>query len=69
MNPTLRYARPEQLFLGDAPLVGFGQAEVIAAPVAATSPWTVALVTSVVSAAAGWALEEVSRRARGKRRR
>lgn len=69
MTPAeLRYVHPEQLFLGDAPLVGFGQAEVIAAP-AATSPWTVALVTSVVSAAAGWAIEEAARAASGRRRR
>jgi membrane protein YqaA with SNARE-associated domain len=44
------------------PVIGFGQVEALAVPVAATSPWTVALVTSVVGAATGWAIEEVARR-------
>jgi hypothetical protein len=53
---------------GAAPLVGFGQVE-LAAPAAAASPWAVALVTSVVGAAAGWTIEELARNVRGKRRR
>jgi len=51
------------------PVVGFGQVEALAVPATTTSPWTVALVTSVVSAVAGWAVEEVARKASGKKRR
>ena len=58
----------EQLFLGKAPVVGFGQGA-LAAPAAIASPWTVAIVTSVVGAATGWVLEEVALHARKKRRR
>jgi len=45
------------------PVVGFGTNE--ASPPTSTSkasPWTIALATSVVSAATGWAIEEVARR-------
>ena len=45
---------PEPTYLRGAPAVGFGQAEAVVAPVAAHSPWAVALATSVVGAAAGW---------------
>lgn len=49
--------------------IALGQAEAIYAPiVAAHSPWAVALVTSVVGAATGWVIEEVAKRARGRRR-
>ena len=34
----------------------------------AASPWAVALVTSVVGAVAGWTIEEVAKKARGRRR-
>jgi hypothetical protein len=51
------------------PVVGFGQAEAIVAPAATTSPWAVAIVTSIVSAAAGWALDEAAHHARKRRRR
>jgi len=54
--------------LGGHPVVGFGQVEALAVP-AATSPWTVALVTSVVGAATGWVIEEVARKTRKKRTR
>jgi hypothetical protein len=57
----------EQLSLGGTP-VGFGNAALIA-PVAATSPWKVALVTSVVSATAGWVIEEVAQRTIRKKKR
>ena len=43
------------------PVVGFGQVEAFAIPVA-TSPWKVAVVTSVIGAATGWVIEEVARR-------
>lgn len=47
---------------------GLGQA--FAAPtVAATSPWTIALVTSTVSAAAGWVIEEIATHVRRRKRR
>lgn len=49
-------------------VVGFGQSEALAAPVVVTSPWTVALVTSVVGAATGWVIEETARRVRKRRR-
>jgi len=61
---------PEQLRLGGAPVVGFGQHEMLIPAVArATSPWTVAITTSVVGAAAGWVLEEIAKSVRGRRRR
>ena len=50
------------------PVVGFGQAE-LAAPAVTTSPWALALATSVVGAATGWVIEEFAQRVRGKRRR
>jgi hypothetical protein len=54
----------EQISLKGAPAVGFGQAAALAAPAAVASPWVVALTTSVVGAAAGWAIEEIARRRR-----
>jgi hypothetical protein len=52
------------------PVVGFGQAEVVAPVAAATGPsaWTVAIVTSVVGGAASWVVEEIANKVRGKRR-
>jgi hypothetical protein len=55
--------------LGNVPVIGFGQAEVMMPLATPTSPWAVALVTSVVSAAAGWTIEELARNVRGRRRR
>lgn len=59
--------------LGGHPIVGFGQGEALALPAAAsvgiTSPWTVALTTSVVGAAAGWVIEEIVRSTRRRKRR
>lgn len=51
------------------PVVGFGEEEATP-PIApsTTSPWTIPLATSVVSAAAGWAIQEIARVARGGRR-
>lgn len=59
---TIRY--------GGHPVVGFGQDEPVApsAQKASTSPWPMLLVSSVVSAAAGWAIDEAAHRIRGKRR-
>lgn len=58
----------EQLFLGSVPAAGFGQAEVVAPAAPPTPSWALALATSVMSAAAGWAIEETARSIRGKRR-
>jgi hypothetical protein len=58
----------EQLVRGGAPIVGISEA--IAAPrVTGTSPWALAIATSVVGAAAGWVIEEVARKVRGRRKR
>ena len=54
---------------GGVPLVGFGQAEIVLPTAAATSPWTVALATSVVGAATGWVIEEIARNFRGRTQR
>jgi hypothetical protein len=59
----------EQLSLGGAPLVGFGQAEVVAPAAPRTSPWTIALATSAFSVATHWVLEGVTNKIRGRRRR
>jgi hypothetical protein len=59
--------RPETLTVRGAPVVGFGE-EAPAPPARSTSPWTIALATSVVSAAAGWTIEEVAKKFRKKRR-
>jgi hypothetical protein len=54
-------------------VVGFGQEEILAptaaTAVAATSPWRIALVTTVLSAATGWVIDEVVRVIRGKKKR
>jgi hypothetical protein len=59
---------PDQVMLSGTPLVGFGQAEIVAPAAVATSPWAVALATSVVGAATGWVIEEIATRVRGRRR-
>jgi hypothetical protein len=65
----------EQIFLNGVPVIGFGELPraapigVGSAPaVVATLPWGEIVASSVVSAAAGWALEEVVRSVRKKRR-
>jgi len=60
---------PERLFLGGAPTVGFGQIEAMAPAIPPSSPFTIALATSVMGAAAGWVIEEVALAVRGKRKR
>jgi len=58
-----------QIALGDGPTAaGVGQAALVVPAVKAVSPWAVALTTSVVGAAAGWALDEFSRSMRRRRR-
>ena len=65
----------EQVFLGGVPVVGFGDATVsvgvgtVAPAVVATLPWGEIVASSIVSAAAGWALDEAVRSMRKKRRR
>lgn len=51
------------------PVVGFGE-DAIVTPAAppTTSPWSMVLASSVVSAAAGWAIEGIARAATGRRR-
>jgi len=56
----------EQVFLGDGPVVGFGNP---ALAVPAATPWAEIIVTSVVSAAAGWALDEAATRFSSKKRK
>jgi hypothetical protein len=53
------------------PVVGFGVSEMPTPPtvVPKASPWPMVLASSVVSAAAGWAIDEIAHRVRGKRRR
>lgn len=51
------------------PVIGFGASEEPTPPAAtASSPWPMLLASSVVSAAAGWAIDEITHRVRGKRR-
>lgn len=57
----------EQLALGDAPVVGFGQEDLTPPATSSSSPWGMVVATSVVSAAAGWVIEEVARKFRGRR--
>lgn len=53
---------------GGYPVIGC--AEPVAPPVApGPGPWTIALTTTVVSAATGWVIEEIARSARRKRQR
>lgn len=50
--------------------VGFGEAVTTpSAKQTSASPWPMALATSVVGAAAGWAIEEIARKTMKKRRR
>jgi membrane protein YqaA with SNARE-associated domain len=58
---------PEQTYLRGAPTVGLGQVEAVVAPIAAHSPWGVAIATSVVGAFTGWAIEEIATHVRGRR--
>jgi hypothetical protein len=50
------------------PVIGFGASEEPAPP-PKVSPWPMVLATSVVSAATGWAIEEIARRTIRKRKR
>jgi hypothetical protein len=57
---------------GNCPVVGFGQGEMPVPPtvvVRGSSPWAVALTTSLVGATAGWVIEEIAQRVRRKQRR
>lgn len=51
------------------PVIGFGQAEIVA-PAVTTGPslWTTAILTSVVGGATSWVVEEIAKKVRGKRR-
>ena len=67
----IRARMPEQISRGGRSVAGFGQVEAAppAAAVVGTSPWAIALTTSVLGAATGWVIEEVARSVRRKRRR
>jgi hypothetical protein len=54
--------------LNGTPVVGFGDAAVALPSTATSSPWPMAIATSVVGAVTGWALQEVANATRGKRR-
>ena len=60
---------PVERISRDNILVGFGQVGTLAVPATTTSPWALALVTSVVGAATGWVIEEAARTARRRKRR
>lgn len=51
------------------PVVGFGDGELSSPAIAATSPWPMMLVTTVVSATTGWVLEEIAYKSRRRKRR
>lgn len=58
---TIRY--------GSHPVVGFGEEAVPSPPTTkASSQWPMVLASSVVSAAAGWAIDEVAHRFRKSKR-
>jgi len=68
MGPKMTRLHSEQLTRNGRPVVGL--AEVSAPPTAPpTSPWALAVGSSIVAAAAGWVIEEVASNVRGKRRR
>jgi membrane protein YqaA with SNARE-associated domain len=52
------------------PVIGFGEAETLVPPAAATAPslWTTAILTSVVGGATSWVVDEIAKKVRGKRR-
>lgn len=53
--------------INGVPVVGFGQEDPTPPAASGSSPWGMVVATSVVSAAAGWVIEEVARKFRGKR--
>lgn len=54
---------------GGHSVIGFGEKTAIEPPATKPpSPWPMVVATSVVSAAAGWAIDELARKVRGKRR-
>lgn len=54
---------------GGRPTVGFGETEVVSpTKTSSSSPWPMVLASSVVSAAASWAIEEVVHKVRRTRR-
>ena len=68
--PTAHTARELAGLIRSQIHAGLGQAEALIAPATTgSSPWVTMLATSVVSAAAGWAIEEVARTVRDRKRR
>lgn len=60
---------PEQISLGDASVVGFGDAQLSAPLPVEPGPWQMAVTTSVLGALTGWVLDEVTSGIRGRKRR
>jgi membrane protein YqaA with SNARE-associated domain len=60
----------ESAYRNGRPVIGFGQAETLVPPAAASAPslWTTAILTSVVGGATSWVVEEIAKKVRGKRR-
>ena len=60
----------EQISLNSHPVIGFGD-QLASAPIPTPhgSPWPMLLASSVVSAAAGWAIEEVAQAVKKRKRR
>lgn len=50
------------------PVIGFGSSPAMPPAATGASPWPMVLATSVVSALAGWTIEEVAQRFRKRRR-
>jgi hypothetical protein len=51
------------------PVVGFGEEQPTPPTTKPKSEWPMLFATSIVSAAAGWAIDETARYVRGRRRR
>lgn len=68
MGPQVNGLLGERITRAGTPAIGFGEAEVVPPARPSASPWGMAVATSVVGAAAGWVIEEVAQRLRGRRR-
>ena len=58
----------EQIALGGRPIVGFGEQPNAPKNPPSSSPWPIAIATSVVGAATGWVIEELASNVRKKKR-
>jgi len=55
-----------RIALGVNTVDGFGDQQTTPPAVPVTAPWKVAVATSMLSAATGWAIEAVARKVRGR---